>query len=157
MSPRDYRSTHAEIATNILAYINGHPDAFDALLYMADSSVLETTAPGADVVGSIEGDERNVSYADPVSCRAVMVQDQSPLEMTSDGDIGNRSTVDPVVMMISVGSVANQSVIQYFEFQSQTDQREISLYVLKSELVGTAPGVYQKLFCLPMQNFTDIA
>ena len=37
-----------------------------------------------------------------------------------------------------------------------TNLRDVAMYVVRSEQVGVAPGVYAKLYCLPMQAFGDL-
>ena len=72
-TPRDYRSTHAALAGNVQVMLLNHPDAFEALLYKADLAHPETVAPGVDVVGALDTEERTLEYADPVPCKAMIV------------------------------------------------------------------------------------
>lgn len=156
-APRDYRSTHTEIAGNILTYIERHPDSFEALLYRADSSDLEATGSGDDVVGSMESMERNLAYGDPETCRLVKIPGQpGVIGMMGDGT-GGAPAVDPAVFLCSLPAVEKQSILQYFETWGEDgEQVEVLMYVQDLGQFGTAPGIWQKLYCIPMQNSDDL-
>lgn len=156
MSARDYRSTHAALAGSVLTMLLNHPDAFDVLLYRPDLAHPETVAPGADVVGALDSKERTLEYADPVPAKAMLVPEFEPVTLTLDGDRPDGVTVEPVVVLLSVSDVPEQSVIQWSEYVDATNTRDIAMYVVDGKQVGVAPGVCSKLYCLPMQAFGDL-
>ena len=153
---RDYRSTHASLAGNVQVMLLNHPDAFEALLYKADLAHPETVAPGVDVVGALDTEERTLEYADPVPCKAMIVPSFDPFPVSLDGDRADGEQSAPVVLLISVQDVPYQSVIQWTEYVDDTNTRDVALYVGHSEQIGVAPGVCSKLYCLPMQAFGDL-
>jgi len=155
-TPRDYRSTHSALSTNLQTMLANHPDAFEALYYKADRSTPETVAPGVDVVGALDTSERSLQYDDPVPCKVMIVPEFNPFPMSSDGDRVSGVEPAPVVLLVSVENVPEQSVIQWSEYVDDTNIREVAMYVVDSGQVGVAPGVCAKLYCLPMQAFTDL-
>ncbi|MHB8121423.1 MAG: hypothetical protein ACYDG4_04635 [Desulfuromonadaceae bacterium] len=155
-APRDYRNGHFALAVNVATMLDDHPDAFEALYYKADLSHPETVAPGADVVGALDSSERTLEYDDPVPCKALIVPEFSPFPMSNDGNRADGVEVDPVVLLLSIVDVPEQSVIQWSEYVDATNLRDVAMYVVRSEQVGVAPGVYAKLYCLPMQAFGDL-
>lgn len=63
-----------------------------------------------------------------------------------------RSTEEQLISVSrEIGSIAGS--IQWAEYVDDTNLRDVSMYVVRSEQVGVAPGVYAKLYCLPMQAF----
>lgn len=155
-APRDYRSTHLALAVNVSTMLDDHPDAFEVLYYKADLTHPETVAPGVDVVGALDSSERTLEYADPVTCKAMIVPEFKPFPMSNDGNRVDGVEADPVVLLLSVVDVPEQSVIQWSEYVDATNLRDVAMYVVRSEQVGVAPGVYAKLYCLPMQAFGDL-
>lgn len=157
LPPRDYRVPQSDIAANVKAFIEQSADAFECLLYRANSDAPEVvTTAEADTVGSIESTERTLTYQLPVPCRAVIVPDDSTHEVDIEGDAISPGMADPVVMILTEINIPDQSVIQYREYTSATEIREVTLYVLKSGWVGDASGVCPKHYCLPMQKFEDL-
>ena len=155
-APRDYRSTHLALAVNVATMLDDHPDAFEALYYKADLTHPETVAPGVDVVGALDSSERTLEYDDPVTCKAMIVPEFKPFPMSNDGNRVDGVEPDPVVLLLSIVDVPEQSVIQWSEYVDATNLRDVAMYVVRSEQVGVAPGVYAKLYCLPMQAFGDL-
>jgi len=155
-APRDYRNVHAALAVNVATMLDDHPDAFEALYYCADRSNPETVAPGVDVVGALDTGERSLHYADPVTCKVMIVPEFNAFKMTSDGNRISGVEPDPVVLFVSVENIPEQSVIQWSEYVDATNLRDVSMYVVDSEQVGVAPGVCSRLYCLPMQAFGDL-
>ncbi|HCE68412.1 MAG: hypothetical protein A2X82_20055 [Geobacteraceae bacterium GWC2_55_20] len=155
-APRNYRNVHAAIAVNAATMFDDHPDAFEVLYYKADLSHPETVAPGLDVVGALDSSERTLEYDDPFPCKAIIVPEFKPFPMSDDGNRTDGVEPDPVVLLLSIIDVPEQSVIQWAEYVDDTNLRDVSMYVVRSEQVGVAPGVYAKLYCLPMQAFGDL-
>lgn len=154
MIPRDYRATGAALTGNINLQINNHPDSFECLLYRADLSATETVADNEDVVGSMESSERAVTYADPIGARALRIVEgpffQSATNL-GDGPDGNAD--QPLVLVLSVEPVPEQSVIQYEEMVSEDDRRLVSVFVVRGDLIGSIPGGKQRHYCIPFQGF----
>lgn len=155
LKPRDYREPQSDIAANVKLFIEQSADAFACLLYRANNDSPEVVTTEEDTVGSIESTERTVTYQLPVLCRAVIVPDGSTREVDIEGDTTSPAT-DPVVMILTEINIPDQSVIQYREYTTATETRDVTLYVLKSGWVGDAPGVCPKHYCLPMQRFEDL-
>jgi len=156
LAPRDYRVPQSDIAANVKLFIEQSKDAFDCLLYRANIDEPESVTTEEDTVGSLESKERTLTYQLPVLCRVVIVPDGSPKEVDIEGDVSSLDVAAPVVMLLTEVNVPEQSVIQYREYISDEDVRDITMYVLKSGWVGDAPGVCPKHYCLPMQRFEDL-
>lgn len=160
MIPRDYRSTGKALADNINATIRQHPDKFECLLYRADLSAPETVASSNDVVGSMETSERAVTYLDPIPAIALRVIAESFfLEAANTGDTPDGNIEQPYVLMLAPvdpaepDHVPEQSIIQFEEMINDTDRRLISIYVVRNDLVGSAPGGKTRQYCIPFQGF----
>lgn len=153
--PRDYRLHHEAIAMDIITMLQQHPDAFDALLYRARLSEPESVAAGIDVAGALDTSERTLGYDDPASCRAMIVPESAPFPVTLDGAT-SMPCDEPVVLLLSEQHVPQQSVVQWSEYTDHESAMDVILYVWRSEQAGVAPGVYSRLYCLPMQAFADL-
>lgn len=156
VKPRDYRTPHAALSGDIKTMVTNHPDAFEVLLYRSDLASPETVAPGEDVVGALDVDERSLEYDDPVECMAMIVPDGAPFAMTLDGTRADGEQDAPIVLLLSESGVPEQSVVQWLEYVDATNLREVAVYVARSEQVGIAPGACARLYCLPMQAFGDL-
>lgn len=155
-APRDFRATHAALTGNVHAMLMQHPNAFEALLYRADPAAPETVSPDDDVVGALDSRERTLDYSDAITVKAMIVPDTDPIPLSRDGSQADGEQSEPVVLLLSVPSVPEESIIQWLEYVNETDTREIILYVVDSKQVGTTPGVCAKLYCLPMQDFEEL-
>lgn len=149
MRIRDYSSFNKPIADNITIYIQNHPDAVEAFLFRANHDLPEQTAVTTDVVGAIESNERSLTYQPPLYTKIVILPDQMPFMAADVGGGPDGNMEQPVVLLIGDADVPKQSVIQYEEYESETETRSISLYVVRSEGMGEAPGVGLRHYCLP--------
>ncbi len=156
--PRDYRETGQALAANIQAMIENHPDSFECDLYEAIPSQVETVAPGVDVVGTLESEERSISYKTPVEIRAILVPapELALLGVTVDGAEADGYMDAPVVLRLSAPKVPEQSIIKYFEYIDDDEVKEVLLYVQSSVAIGKAPGAGLLHYCLPYQAFDDV-
>ena len=153
MKARDYRDFYKAMSDDFLVFVRNHPDAFDILLFKPDLSSAETVAVDQDVVGALEGEERALEYLDPVKVKAVLIPDEFPFGAVDAGGEPDGSMDQPSVLLIADPDIPKQSVVQYREFINDTDVRVVSLYVLRSEIIGEAPGVCEKHYCVPFQVF----
>jgi len=152
--PRDYRTTGQAVASNINTTIAQHPDSFECLLYRADTSVLETTASNADVVGVMESSERAVTYLDPVNARALkVVEGPFFMEAANAGDAPDGSLEQPLVLVLDLEPVPEQSVIQYEEMLDDESRRLVSVFVMKNDMIGSGPHAKMRHYCIPFQSF----
>jgi len=158
MQPRDYRETGAALADNLKAYLESHPDAFDCLLFTAIDGVGEIVVPGEDVVGSLERNERAVTYSDPVPARALKVPDGIPVVVTDDAGEAEGYLDAPIVLILNVAEVPKQSVIQYAEYSDDSTVRTVNVYVVRSESMSSIPGAsgLLKHYCIPFRAFDDV-
>lgn len=156
MQPRDYRETGQAISDNLAIYIGNHPDAFDCLLFRADGASAEVIAPGADVVGSLESNERAISYLDPILARAVKVPDGLPVSVSNDSTEPDGFQEQPVILILNVNDAPKQSIIQYNEYVDMLNVRQVNLYIVQSDSIGSLPGAGLRHYCMPFQSFEDV-
>lgn len=163
MANRDYRERSAVLASDIQARLEQHPDSFDCLIYRSIRSTAEDVVAGlvADVVGSSEGSERKIDYADPVEARALIVPDEGFLfsAYTEGSDEENiNSSQGPLVLLLSESNIPKQSIVTWNEFigQADTDTKEVRVYVLESKSFGKAPSAGLKHYCVPMLDEGEI-
>jgi len=149
---RDYRDFNKAMSDDFLTYVNNHPDAIDVLLFRPDTATLEKTAVTTDVVGALESEERAMEYLDPIIVKAVIIPDAISSSAVDAGGEPDGAEGQPVIMLIGA-DVPKQSVVQYREYINDTDVRMVSLYVLRSEIVGEAPGVCERHYCVPFHAF----
>lgn len=156
MSNRDYSEQSAILSADFLTMLDSHPEAFDCLFFFAELSTAEVVAPGVarDVVGSIEGSERKIGYADPVTSRAMIVPDEGLSLFAFESGHGEdiRSGKEPVVILIKESTVPKQSVITWTEKTGpgEADEKKVSFYVLESKPFGKAPVAGMKHYCIPL-------
>lgn len=153
MKGRDYRDFNKAMADDFIVFVRNHPDAFDILLFKPDLGSLEQVAIDQDVVGALEAEERALEYLDPVVAKAVLIPDEFPFGSADAGGEPDGNMDQPSVLLIADPDIPKQSVVQYREFINDTDVRVVSLYILRSEIIGEAPGVCEKHFCVPFQVF----
>jgi hypothetical protein len=153
MKARDYRDYNKAMSDDFLVFVRSHPDAFDILLFKPDMSSLEKVAVDQDVVGALESEERSLEYLDPVAVKAVLIPDEFPFGSVDAGGEPDGNMDQPSVLLIADPDIPKQSVVQYREFINDNDVRVVSLYVLRSEIIGEAPGACEKHFCVPFQVF----
>ena len=156
MQPRDYRETGQAMAAYIQTYLGNHPDSVECLLFRTDTTAVETVAPGVDVVGSLESDERAVSYLDPVPARAVILAYGAAVTVSNDGQVPDGFMDQPTILILDVADVPKQSIIQYCEYTDDTNIRRVNLYVIRSESMGSMPGAGLRHYCIPFQSFEDV-
>lgn len=156
MQPRDYRPTGQAISDNLRTFITNHPDAFDCLLFRADTSAIETIAPGTDVVGSLESNERAITYLNPIPARAVKVPDGLPMSASNDAMEPDGFQEQPVVLILNVSDTPKQSIVQYNEYVDALNVRRVNLYIVQSESMGSMPGAGLRHYCIPFQAFDDV-
>lgn len=153
MKERDYRDFNAAMSGDFMIFVNSHPDAFDILLFKPDLSSQEKVTEETDVVGALESEERSLEYLDPIMTKAVLVPDEYPFGVVEAGGEPDGNMDQPVVLLIADPDIPKQSIAQYREYINDTDVRKVSLYVLRSEIIGEAPGVCEKHYCVPFQVF----
>ena len=153
MKGRDYRDFNKAMSDDFMVFVNLHPDSFDILLFKPDMATLEKVAVDQDVVGALEAEERALEYLDPVMVKAVMLPDDVPFASADVGGEPDGEMEHPVVLLIADSAIPKQSVVQYREFINDTDVRVVSLYIMRSEIVGEAPGVCEKHYCVPFNVF----
>jgi hypothetical protein len=153
MKPRDFRDFNEALAADIRADIIQHPDSIDVLVFRPDMAAMETMAEDEDVVGSIEAEERAVPYLDPVIVRGQILNEQFPFDLSDQGDEPDGNMDQPVVILMADAEIPKQTALQYEEFINATDIRKVSLAILRSELIGKAPGAASKHYCIPVQLF----
>jgi hypothetical protein len=153
MKPRDYRDFNKAMSEDFMVFVRNHPDAFDVLLFKPDPNSLETVAVDEDVVGALESEERAIEYLDPVMAKAVLIPDEFPFGAVDTGGEPDGNMDQPVVLLIGDPDIPKQTVASYREFINDTDVRVVSLYILRSEIIGEAPGVCEKHYCVPFQVF----
>lgn len=157
-TPRDYRERSEALSTDFTTMLEEHPDAFDCLLYRAVRDTAENVVEGlvVDVVGSSEGSERKIDYADPVETRAMLVPEEQFMflaytEGSTDENIG--STDQPLVLLINEQNVPKQSIVTWTEYTGQGEEtKEIRVYILESKAFGKAPTAGLKHYCIPMND-----
>jgi hypothetical protein len=63
----------------------------------------------------------------------------------------------PVTLVLNVAEVPKQSVVQYTEYADGNAVRQVSLYVVRSEPMGAAPGAgLLKHYCIPFRGFDNV-
>jgi len=143
---RDNRKPGRTMANYLKRLQDAQAVEFDCLLFRAEESADEIIVPGEDVLGTIESNERAVTYADPVLARARKVT-----ESRSDKKM-NAS----VVLVLNVADVPSHSVVQYIEQVAGGTVREVGVYVVMSEPMGDAPGAgLLRHYCINCQGFLD--
>jgi len=153
MKARDYRDFNKAMSEDFMVFVRSHPDAFDILLFKPDPESLEKVAVDQDVVGALESEERSLEYLDPIMTKAVLIPDEFPFGSVDAGGEPDGNMEQPVALLIADPDVPKQCVVQYREYINDTDVRVVSLYVLRSEIIGEAPGVCEKHYCVPFQVF----
>ncbi len=153
MKERDYRDFNKAMSEDFMVFVRNHPDAFDVLLFKPDPDSLETVAVDQDVVGALETEERALEYLDPVMTKAVLIPDEFPFGAVDAGGEPDGNMDRPSVLLIADPDIPKQTVVQYREFINDTDVRVVSLYIMRSEIIGEAPGVCEKHYCVPFQVF----
>ena len=160
MSNRDYSEQSTILSADFLTMLNYHPESFACLFFKSELSTAEVVAPDgvtdgvADVVGSIEGSERKIEYSDPVASRAMIVPDEglSLFAFESGHGEDSKSGNDPVVILLKETTVPKQSIITWTEKTGpgDTDEKDVSFYVLESRPFGRAPVAGMKHYCIPL-------
>jgi len=153
MKGRDYRDFNKAMSDDFMVFVRSHPDAFDILLFKPDLASMEKVAVDQDVVGALESEERALEYLDPVMVKAVLIPDEFPFGSVDAGGEPDGDMEHPAVLLIADPNIPKQSVVQYREYINDTDVRVVSLYVLRSEIIGEAPGSCEKHYCVPFQVF----
>lgn len=162
MIPRDYRERAEVLSSDFATMLDNHPDAFDCLVYKAMRSTAENVVEGLldDVVGSSEGSERKIEYADPVEGKAMLVpEDMFFFGAYTDGSTDeNIGTADqPLVLLLSVPDVPKQSVVSWLVYTDQAGTtKENRVYILESKSFGIAPSAGLKHYCIPMKDEGEI-
>lgn len=158
-APRDYRDRSSVLSSDFATMLDDHPDAFDCLLYKSIRSAPENVVTGLvdDVVGSSEGSERKIEYADPVQTRAMLVPEEQFMFMSytdgsTDENIG--SADQPLVLLLKEQDVPKHSIVTWNEMTGEldTDIKEIRVYILESKAFGKAPSAGLKHYCIPMKD-----
>jgi hypothetical protein len=153
MKARDYRDFGKAMNDDFMVFVRNHPDAIDVLLFKPDLASVEKLAVDSDVVGALETEDRSLEYDDPIMTKAVLVPAEYPFGSVLDGGEPDGDMDQPVVLLIADPEIPQQSVVQYREYVNDTDVRVVSLYVLRSQIIGEAPGVCEKHYCIPFQVF----
>ena len=160
MSARDFRARSVVLSQDLITMLDSHPDAFDCLLYRAVRSAPENVVAGlvADVVGSSEGSERRIEYADPVETRGMLVpEDGFSLLAYSGGETdGNIDSAErPIVLLLKESNVPKQSVITWMEYTDTESMKEVRVYILESKAFGKAPVAGLKHYCISMHDESE--
>ncbi len=153
MKTRDYRDFNQAMAGDFLTFVNNHPDAIDVLLFKPVPDSAETLAIDLDVVGALEDEERSLEYSNPIMSKAVIFPDEAPFIVADAGGEPDGNMDQPTILLLADPDIPKQSVVQYREMVDDTNIRVVSLYILRSEIVGEAPGACHKHYCLPFQVF----
>lgn len=153
MKARDYRNFNKAMSEDFMIFVRNHPDAFDILLFKPDPDTLEKVAIDSDTVGTLEAEERSIEYLDPIMTKAVLVPDEFPFGVVDAGGEPDGNMDQPSVLLIADPEIPKQSIVQYREYVNDTDVRVVSLYVMRSEIIGEAPGVCEKHYCVSFQVF----
>lgn len=148
-TPRDYRAAADVIAADLLTLLDSDPDAFDIVLFKPRLANPETVVQTADVVGSIESDERAVEYDDPIPSRGLFLPFDFQGIIAMDSGEKQADPDVPLVMLIKEKDVPKGSVVQYDEYVSSSEVQTISLYVIKSEAACQGPAVAMKHYLIP--------
>ena len=162
MNPRDYRERSNVLSTDLVTWLDDHPDGFDCLLYRAIRSNPEDVTDGivADVVGSSEGSERKIEYADPVETRGMLIPEEAFLfSAYTDGSVDENvgSTDQPIVLLLKEQDVPKQSVVTWMEYSGLgAETKEVRVYILESKAFGKAPSAGLKHYCIPMKDEGEI-
>lgn len=154
MINRDYSAKSAVLSADFLTMLDNHPESFRCLLFKP-TTVAEDVTPSTieDVVGSIEGSERKLSYNDSVESRAMIVPDKglSLLAFESGQGDDTVSGVEPIVVLLKEATVPKQSIVTWIE-KTTTGEKTVSYYVLESKPFGKAPVAGMKHYCIPMMS-----
>jgi len=156
MSNRDYSENSAVLSADFLTMLESHPESFACLFFGSELSTAEVVAPDGvtDVVGSIEGSERKIEYADPLPSRAMIVPDEglSLFAFESGHGEDSKSGNNPVVILLRETTVPKQSIVTWTEKTGpgNTDEKSVSFYVLESKPFGKAPVAGMKHYCIPL-------
>jgi hypothetical protein len=151
MKRRDHRKFNAAIAKCMDIFLQRHPDAIDAILFKADHAHQETSSVMSDVVGSMEAEERALTYLSPVVTRIFPFPPEAVLSADDYGDHCDGNMDQPIAVLIEEPDVPKQSIIQYEEYISPTEVRAVALYVVHAEMLGGEAG--KKYYCMPFQAF----
>lgn len=150
---RYYSPQNESIATDSDNLLLQDPLSFPITLYKAILTQMETvTDTTEDVVGSLESEERNIGYEDPIATVARFVPFEFDVLTGYSDATGEIESAEPgekpLVLNILEKNVPEQSFIEYQETDG-VDTRIITLYIVKSEVFGQAPNAARRYFCMP--------
>jgi hypothetical protein len=156
MNNRDYTAQSTVLSADFITMLDHHPESFDCLFFKAELSAPEDVTPSSvtDVVGSIEGTERKISYADPVESRARVVPDEGLSMLAFEAGQGEdaHSGAEPLVVLLKESNVPKQSIITWTDVTGTTTTKTMTYYVLESKPFGRAPVAGMKHYCIPMPS-----
>ena len=154
MKARDYSATHAAIAGDIGTFIKNHPDNFEILLFKAINSSKETTAISADVVGSIESQERQIDYEEePIIVTALKYPGGDPILISDTEDNPIAKLDQPITLLIDCPDIPVQSFFEINEYISLNHIKVNTYIIAEIENISEAPGSGKKYICTPFHDF----
>ncbi|MGP9633808.1 hypothetical protein ACT3R7_12145 [Halomonas sp. AOP43-A1-21] len=141
-----HRPATDQLTQDFNAMIEQHPMAFDVIVFPVGGEKEDVTAPAMqDVVGSLESDERQLSYGEPFVTLAL--EPQHSIEMHSMLSSGMGYGVEqeggtPWRLLIRQGPVPKRSVVAYVTDTGQGLALQ-TLYVMGANSIGRrAPAGY---------------
>jgi len=151
---RNYANRNSVITDDIGKFLEMNPATFPVEIYIARHDLPpESVSTIEDVVGNMEGKERQLQYDDPIDGRAMFTTLEG-IEMAAafdgSGVIENAGHENPVIMCITP-DVTEQSVVKYKEY-TKGGNRTVRLYVLSSVVVGQAPQITTKYMLIPLND-----
>lgn len=141
-----HRPATDQLTQDLLATLDQHPMAFDVILFpTADGKEDVTEGAMEDVVGSLEGDERQLTYGAPFVTQALEPQHSIEFRsMLSDGDgYGIESSEgEPWRLLIKGCPVPKRSVLAYVVDTGQGLALNV-MYIMGGRSIGRrAPAGY---------------
>lgn len=160
LKPRNHQPLGRVIESGLSAFLLGHPEAFDALLFKAVKGSEEDVAVAGgiiDVVGSMESSERSLDYADPVKTRAFLLPDDGiSFYATTDGAGETEVGIEqPLAMLLLEPDVPKYSVVRWQEYDGTGLDAAIvsrTFYVFDAKPAGRGTGAGMVYFILPMSS-----
>lgn len=140
-----HRPATDQLTQDLLATLDQHPMAFDVIIFPVAGAKEDVTAESMeDVVGSLESDERQLSYGAPVVTQALEPSHSIEFRsMLSDGDgYGVEGADDPWRLLIKGRPVPKRSVLAYVVDTGQGLALQV-MYVMGAQSIARrAPAGY---------------
>lgn len=160
MKPRDYQKFNRQISHDIARILADHPDSFECKLFKPVYGVTEdvtTAADMADVVASVEDEERALEYPDEGTlAKAFIIPNEQFANIPGfwDGAGGTLENIwETKTLMVALSeSVPNQTIVQWSEVGGSTGERLVTYYVQDQDVIGQGNEIFMRYYLIPFQH-----